>query len=185
MILLGAILGLFSRVKTLEHENLAHQNNISVLIDSVATYRVMDSLNAAQIGGLQLKLSEYKALRQEDAKIISELKSDKSGAIINAKLHTDTQIIIETRDSVVYKDTVKTINYNSKWLSLSGYIDKDTILLDITNREELILVESLQRKKFLFFKLPARLFGYKRKTVDIISKNPNTKIIGLEYVNIR
>ena len=93
--------------------------------------------------------------------------------------------ILAKTTSIIYKDTLKTINYTSKWTDLHGFISKDTFQVKIINREELILVESLQRKKFLGIKLPGWLFGYKRKTLDVTSKNPNTTIQDIEYVKLR
>lgn len=154
-------------------------------MDSVASYRVSDSINAFQIGELQLKLSEYKKYREEDAKLIKKLKADKPQTIVKTETKTEYKIITQIRDSVVYKDTLKAINYSSKWTDLHGFISDDSIQINIANREELMLVEALQRKKFIGIKLPVWLFGYKRKTVDVVSKNPNTTIKSVEYINIK
>ena len=64
----------------------------------------------------------------------------------------------------------------------SIFINKDTINLNIINYDELLITESLQKKKFLFFRLPTSIFGYKRKVLNVISKNPNTKITSAEYI---
>ena len=64
----------------------------------------------------------------------------------------------------------------------SIFINKDTINLNIINYDELLITESLQKKKFLFFRLPISIFGYKRKVLNVISKNPNTKITSAEYI---
>lgn len=185
VILSVALFAFFKHEKKLRNENLAYRQNVSVLMDSIAHYQVHDSLNACQVGELQLKLSEYKKYRQEDAKLIKQLKSDKPETVIKTETKTEYKIKTELKDSIVYKDTLKAINFTSYWTDLYGFIDKDTIQVSIINREELMLVESFQRKKFLGIKLPKWLFGYKRKTIDVISKNPNTTITGVEYVNFR
>lgn len=185
VILSVALFGFYQYQKKLKIENLAYRQNVTVLMDSVAHYQVNDSLNASQIGELQLKLSEYKKYRKEDAELIKKLRADKPQTIVKTKTETKYKIKTELRDSVIYKDTLKAINYTSYWTDLHGFISKDTIQINIANREELVLVESLQRKKFLGIKLPGWLFGYKQKTLDVVSKNPNTTIADIEYVNLR
>ena len=185
VILSMALLAFFHYTKKLRVENLAYRNNVYILMDSVANYQVSDSLNALQIGELQLKLSEYKKFREEDAKLIKKLKADKPQTIVKTETKTEYKIITQIKDSIVYKDTIKLINYSSKWTDLRGFIDKDSIHVNISNREELLLVEALQRKKFIGIKLPVWLFGYKKKTIDIISKNPNTTVNKIEYINIK
>ena len=185
VILSVALFGFYQYQKKLKIENLAYRQNVTVLMDSVAHYQVNDSLNASQIGELQLKLSEYKKYRKEDTDLIKKLRADKPQTIVKTKTETKYKIKTELRDSVIYKDTLKAINYSSYWTDLHGFISKDTIQINIANREELVLVESLQRKKFLGIKLPGWLFGYKQKTLDVVSKNPNTTITDIEYVNLR
>ena len=148
VILSVALFGFYQYQKKLKIENLAYRQNVTVLMDSVAHYQVNDSLNASQIGELQLKLSEYKKYRQEDIELIKKLRADKPQTIVKTKTETKYEIKTELRDSVIYKDTLKAINYTSYWTDLHGFISKDTIQINIANREELVLVESLQRKKF-------------------------------------
>jgi hypothetical protein len=185
IILSVAIFSLYQTGKKLRKENSAYRHDVSVLMDSAKHYQVSDSLNAIQVKELQLKLLEYKKYRQEDAKLIEKLKAGKLQTVVNTKVKTKTEIKTQIRDSIIYKDTVKAISYTSKWTDINGFISKDTLQVSITNREELLLVESKQKKKFLFFKLPIWLFGYKEKTIDVTSKNPNTTIVGTEYVNFR
>ena len=174
----------------LQEENKRLTNNQAVLLDSMQTYKVADSLNAAKINVLELSLSDYKKYREEDAKLIKKLKADKLSAITSINATTTTKIKIQTKDSIIYKDrvvpvdTVKQINFDSKWTSVHGYLANDTVNLNIENREELLVAESFIRKKFIGIKLPIWLFGYKTKSIDVVSKNPNTKITNLEYIQI-
>jgi len=185
VILSVALMAFYNYGKKLRNENLTYRHNISVLMDSVVHYRTSDSLNASQVGELQLKVSEYKKYRQEDLDLIKKLKADKPQTVVKTKTETKYEIKTELRDSIIYKDTLKAINYTSYWTDIQGFITKDTIQINIANREELILVQSYQRKKFLGIKLPKWLFGYKQKTLDVVSKNPNTIISDIEYVNFR
>ena len=176
-----AFLAIYNYAKRLKVENLAYRQNISVLMDSTNHYKVSDSLNAVQVKELQLSLSEYKKYRQDDQTLIKKLKADKTQTVVKTETKTEYKIKAE----IQYIDTVKAFKHHSKWIDIVGLLSNDSVDLQIKNREELILVESLQRKKFLFFKLPVWLFGYKHKTIDVVSKNPNTTITGVEYVNFR
>lgn len=174
----------------LQEENTRLTNNQTALLDSMQTYKVADSLNVAKINVLELSLSDYKKYREEDAALIKKLKADKLSAATSINTTTTTDIKTSVKDSIIYKDrfvpidTVKQINYDSKWASVHGYLANDTINLNIVNREELLIAESFVKKRFIGIKLPIWLFGYKTKSVDIVSKNPNTEIKNLEYIQI-
>lgn len=169
-----------------EKEKLA--NNQIALLDTIQRCKIADSLNAAKVKVLQFSLSEYKKYRAEDAELIKELKLGKHVSTVSTSTKTVSNIKTKVRDSIIYKDklipidTLKQINYDSKWISVFGTLYNDSIDLRITNREELLVVESLVKKKFLFIKLPVWLFGYKTKAINVVSKNPNTVITNLEFI---
>ena len=185
-----AVVFLINGTLKLQEENKRLTNNQAVLLDSMQTYKVADSLNVAKINVLELSLSDYKRYREEDAALIKKLKADKLSAATSINTTTTTDIKTSVKDSIIYKDrivpidTVKQINYDSKWTSVHGYLANDTINLNIINREELLIAESFVKKRFIGIKLPIWLFGYKTKSVDVVSKNPNTEIKNLEYIQI-
>ena len=192
VIVIFIALSIFSAkyIGNLQRENKRLTNNQAVLLDSMQTYKVADSLNVAKINVLELSLSDYKKYREEDAALIKKLKADKLSATASINTITTTKIKVQIKDSIIYKDrvvpvdTVKQINFDSKWTSVHGYLANDTVNLDIENREELLVAESFIRKRFIGIKLPIWLFGYKTKSIDVVSKNPNTKITNLEYIQI-
>lgn len=169
----------------LKNENKMLKANQETLLDSVKSFKISDSLKAITVGNLELSLKQYKKYRADDAILIKKLKGQKPEIIIKPNVQTEYKVITELKDSIVYKDTLKTILYKSKWNYISGFVDKDTINLNIINYDELLITESLQKKKFLFFRLPISIFGYKRKVLNVISKNPNTNIISAEYITIK
>lgn len=180
-------------IKSLREKAAKEKNNVEVLMSSPQKYTVNDSLNAMKVKALELSLKEYKAHRKEDAAIIKKLKADKAINSNAVQTLSSTKVITKVRDSIitrsirdtVYKEQVAYIDYNSKWTTVKGYVDKDSAYLDISNKEELILSESITRKKFLFIKLPVWLFGYRSRVVNVVSKNPNTQIINVESVKFR
>lgn len=169
----------------LRKSNAALQNNIEVLYDSITHYKVADSLNAAKVAELQFKEKELLQLHDEDKVIIKRLTK-------NAKLQTVEKIETVMHDTIIaeYRDTLlvdpaKHFKYNSKWTDIEGYIMQDSLSINITNREALLITESLEKKKFWFMRLPIWLFGYKNKRLDVVSRNPNTQIKSVEYINVR
>lgn len=169
----------------LKNENKRLKANQETLLDSVKSFKVSDSLKAITVGNLELSLKQYKKYHADDAILIKQLKGQKPEVIIKPNVQTEYKVRTELKDSIIYKDTLKTILYKSKWNYISGFINKDTINLNIINYDELLITESLQKKKFLFFRLPISIFGYKRKVLNVISKNTNTKIISAEYITIK
>ena len=169
----------------LKNENKKLKANQETLLDSVKSFKVSDSLKAITVCNLELSLKQYKKYHADDAILIKQLKGQKPEVIIKPSVQTEYKIRTELKDSIIYKDTLKTILYKAKWNYISGFVDKDTINLNIINYDELLITESLQKKKFLFFRLPISIFGYKRKVLNVISKNPNTKIISAEYITIK
>lgn len=182
IIILTACYISFSHLKS---ENKRLKANQETLLDSVKSFKVSDSLKAITVGNLELSLKQYKKYHADDAILIKQLKGQKPEVAIKPSIQTEYKVRTELKDSIIYKDTLKTILYKSKWNYVSGFINKDTINLNIINYDELLITESLQKKKFLFFRLPISIFGYKRKVLNVISKNPNTKITSAEYITIK
>lgn len=177
----------------LSKENKLLKNNQEVLLDSNKSYKVRDSLNAVNTKLLELKMSELKKHREEDLELINDLKLSKSQLekIISLKTETINGLKAALKDSIVRDtvtnqiDTLKCFNYKSVWIDVDGCMHKDSVNLQVKNREKLKVIESLEKKKFWFMKLPIWLFGYKNKQLDVISLNPNTTITNVEYISVR
>lgn len=161
------------------------RNNQSMLLDSNTHFKVNDSLNAIKVANLLVSLKQYKKYHSDDALLIKQLKGEKAQTIVKPKIRTEYKIETQIKDSIIYKDTLKNFSFNDKWYDINGQLNKDSVILTIKSYDELLIVESLQKKKFLFFKLPISIFGYKRKVVNVISKNPNSTIISSEYISIK
>lgn len=175
-----------TQVFNLRKENKLLKNNQEILLSDVEHYKINDSINVTRLGELNLSLNEYKKHRTEDAALIKKLKADKLAAVSNVKIETRIeQVPVAIHDTIYKKEPLRAFNYKSEWTDVSGIIMSDSVLLDIANREDLIITESYQKKKLWFIKLPAWLFGYKSKKVDIISKNPNTEVTNAEFIIIK
>lgn len=173
------------KLLTLSKENHELKINQKALLDSANHYKVLDSLNAIKITSLALNLRDYKKYRTEDYKIAKELTKHEKLSYAQSVQSETTQVITAIIHDTIYADTVKVFSYRSKYTDIDGLIWPDSIQIKIANREELIITQSIEKKKFLGIRLPIWLFGKKQVNVRVVSKNPNTQIINSEFVNIK
>lgn len=190
IVLISIFIGAFITCFLLKnsYKNKIHnleQTKIS-LLDSLEKFKINDSLNAMTTKSLYLSINELKKYRAEDYELIKKLKtkigSNEIKTIIKPIIENHTELT--TLYDTVYLDSIKHFHYNNNWTEINGYAYKDSIQISLKNKEELLITENLIKKKFLFFKLPIKLFGYKSKNISVISKNPNTSIINTEFITV-
>lgn len=180
-------------INDLRVENARLKNNQFTLFTENNSYKLRDSLNAISITQLELKVSELEKYRQNDLQLIKDLKISKSSLeriidINTQSINTYKALLCDSvvRDTIINSiDTIKCFNYKSIWTDINGCIHKDTTYLQIKNRESLTVIESLEKKKFWFVKLPINIFGYKNRKLDVVSNNPSTEIVDVEYIIIK
>lgn len=178
------------KIKRLTEERDRYQSNTEILLQDVRTYQTKDSLNAAKVGNLELKLSEYKKYRADDAALIKSLQTKNRDLqrVTTAQMKTINELRANVRDSIVYlpSDTVTTvlrcIEYSDKWVDLDGCIINNTFSGKIITRDSLLITESVQYKRWLGFLWKTKKI--KNRQIDVVSKNPATKILGVEFVTI-
>lgn len=194
IIAVGILAAISSKYIKLKTENDMLSSNQYELLDryknaqvEVQSYKVRDSLNAAQTTALQLTLKEYKAFRAEDAALIAQLKGklSKSSTISTTETKTEYALKTEVRDSIIH-DTIPVtcFEYYSKWVDVSGCVNEltDSIELSIATREALKIIETIEYKRFLGFLWKTN--KVKKQSIDIVSENPNTQIMSVELVKI-
>ena len=178
------------KIMTLTEERDKYRSNTEILLQDVKTYQTKDSLNAAKVGNLELKLSEYKKYRADDAALIKSLQTKNRDLqrVTTAQMKTINELRANVRDSIVYLpgDTVTTvlrcIEYSDKWVDLDGCIINNTFSGKIITRDSLLITESVQYKRWLGFLWKTKRI--KNREFDIVSKNPNSKITGFEVITI-
>ena len=178
------------RINNLTVERDKYRSNTETLLQDVRTYQTKDSLNAAKVGNLELKLSEYKKYRADDAALIKSLQTKNRDLqrVTTAQMETINELRAKVRDSIVYLpgDTVTTvlrcIEYSDKWVDLDGCIINNTFSGKIITRDSLLIAETVQYKRFLGFLWKTKKI--KNREIDVVSKNPATKILGVEFVTI-
>ena len=179
-----------SRIKQLTDERDKYRSNTETLLQDVRTYQTKDSLNVAKVGNLELKLSEYKKYRADDAALIKSLQTKNRDLqrVTTAQMETINELRAKVRDSIVYLpgDTVTTvlrcIEYSDKWVDFDGCIINNTFSGKIITRDSLLIAETVQYKRFWGFLWKTKKI--KNREIDVVSKNPATRILGVEFVTI-
>ena len=180
-----------SRINQLTGERDKYRTNTETLLQDVSRYQTKDSLNAAKVGVLELKLSEFEKYRASDAELIKTLqtKNRELEAVTTAQMETITKLRGTVRDSIVYLpgDTttivLKCVDISDPWFSLKGCTTPDGEFTGkFVNRDSLIIAATVEYKRFLNFLWKTK--KVKNREIDVVSKNPHTKIMGVEYIEI-
>lgn len=179
-----------SRINQLTGERDKYRTNTETLLQDVSRYQTKDSLNAAKVGVLDLKLSEFEKYRASDAELIETLQTKNRDLerVTTTQMETINELRATVRDSIVYLpgDTVTTvlrcIEYSDKWVDFDGCIKNNTFSGKIITRDSLLITETVQYKRWLGFLWKTKRI--KNREFDIVSKNPHTKITGFEVITI-
>lgn len=180
-----------SRINTLTGERDKYRTNTETLLQEVSRYQTKDSLNAAKVGVLELKLSEFEKYRASDAELIKTLQTKNRDLerVTTTQMETINELRATVRDSVVYLpgDTVTTVlrcvDIVEPYFELHGCATPDGQFTGThINRDSLLIVETVQYKRFWGFLWKTKKI--KNREIDVVSKNPATKILGVEFVTI-
>lgn len=180
-----------SRINTLTGERDKYRTNTETLLQEVSRYQTKDSLNAAKVGVLELKLSEFEKYRASDAELIKTLQTKNRDLerVTTTQMETINELRATVRDSVVYLpgDTVTTVlrcvDIVEPYFELHGCATPDGQFTGThINRDGLLIVETVQYKRWLGFLWKTKKI--KNREIDVISRNPHTKIMGVEYIEI-
>lgn len=180
-----------SRINQLTGERDKYRTNTGTLLQDVSRYQTKDSLNAAKVGVLELKLSEFEKYRASDAELIKTLqtKNRELERVTTTQMETINELRATVRDSVVYLlgDTVTTVlrcvDIVEPYFELHGCATPDGQFTGThINRDSLLIVETVQYKRFWGFLWKTKKI--KNREIDVVSKNPATKILGVEFVTI-
>ena len=180
-----------SRIKQLTDERDKYRSNTEILLQDVKTYQTKDSLNAIKVGNLELSLAEYKKYRADDLALIKTLQAKNRDLerVTTTQMETINELRATVRDSVVYLpgDTVTTVlrcvDIVEPWFELHGCATPDGQFTGThINRDSLLIAETVQYKRFWGFLWKTKKI--KNREIDVVSKNPATKILGVEFVTI-
>ena len=174
------------KIERLTAERDRYKSNTETLLTDVETFRVRDSLKAARVQSLELTMKEYERFRADDARLIKELQGkNRDLAAVNK---TQAQTIIELHsvphDTVIIRDSVQVpavaVHCGDEWYTFDGVLTPENFYGTLLNRESLLVAESVRFKRFLFWKTKR----IKDRQTNVVSKNPHTTIMNVEYVVI-
>lgn len=151
------------------------------------------------VKALQLTLKEYKQYREDDAKVIDQLKiknsnlsnviTSNSKTISNLEAKVKQSLIyidslgneVDKGSEIIYKvDTLQCIDIKNKWFSLDGCIRNEVFKGTLVNYDSLVIGATIEHKRFLGFLW--KTSKIKSQQIDVVSKNPNTKIQSAEFI---
>ena len=165
-----------------------YKGNTETLLSDVETFRVRDSLNAARVQSLELTVKEYERFRADDAALIKSLKAKNRDLSAANKTQSETIIELQTipRDTVIIRDSVQVpavaVHCGDEWFDFDGLLTKDTFTGTLVNRDSLLIAETVKYKRFLGFLWKTKKID--NRELECLSKNPHTKIVGLEHIVI-
>lgn len=181
-------------VSRLHEEISTYQRNERALLDGVEHYKSCNDLSCARVDELELSLADAKKVIGEDAKVIETLKSKIKDMSKFDRIATKTEIkvveklkdttIVKERETI-FRDTIHDVKYVDvikPYYDVHATIVHDTIDLDIMTRDSLLVVETIKYKRFLGFLWKTKRI--KSRTIDVVSKNPNTIIEDIQVVTI-
>lgn len=160
--------------------------------EQLQNYKILDSLNAVKIKALRLTADEYKAANEKSQKIIKALTADKQDLqrAIDLKTATVNELTAELKN-VIIKDTVtqvidtlKCFEYTSEWLDIKGCLNlaENQVSIRSKSRESLKAIETITYKRFLGFLWKTKQI--KSRDLNVISENPATTIMRVDYIII-
>lgn len=196
VILIGALVMQSNVVQKMKSDRDTYKANTETLAGKIDHYKTKDSLNAATVGHLILREGEYNQYRAKDADLINKLNIENRSLqhVTTAQTKMLASIRGTVRDSIVYipvvdttkpikADTLKCVNISDKWYNINGCATKaGEFRGTLLTRDSLYIVSTVSYKRFLGFLWKTNKI--KNRKVDAVSKNPNTKIEGLEYVEV-
>jgi type II secretory pathway pseudopilin PulG len=160
-------------------------NNQEALLSDVDYYKTESGKNAASVQKLELTKSELEKYNVDLKETISDLnlKINRIQAAATTATQSNYKIKIVVKDSIAYRDVpvkLQRIDFRDPYIDLTGTIDSGTFSGDITTRDTLVQIIHRVPKKFLFIK-----YGTKAIRQEVVSKNPYSKIVYTEYIELK
>lgn len=162
--------------------------NQSALMADVQLYKTKAGENAAKVQQLLLTKSEFEsqcATLKNEVEALG-IKTKRLESVISTSSKTEAQITAPVRDSIVYRDreqppdTIRCFEFADNYLKVNGCIERDTFNGRIENVDTLIHAAHRVPKKFLFFR-----FGCKAVELEVVSKNPHSRITYSRYIQLK
>lgn len=178
-----AIYYLANKVKEQQIENKRVTTNFQNLRRGIVHYRTADSLKAARIGVLTMRIGELEVyvenlknglksmgIRAKDVEQIS-MQSIESAYSLIETLKDSIKYLANAKTGQIDTVKIKYARYEDKWLSFYQEQTGDTINTQIKTRDSITIVQHWERYKFWFIR-----WGKKNNYETIVSHNPHSEV---------
>ncbi len=162
-----------------------YESDRHALLEDVVYFRTRDSLSAAGVERLMLTKRELEQYNAELAGTIKDLgvKIRRLEAAATTVNRTELNISAPVRDTVFIVDSVavpaQTFDWRDPWASVSGIVCGAGVNCHVQTTDTLVQVVHRVPRKFLFFR-----WGTKAIRQEIVSRNPHSKIVYTEYIEL-
>lgn len=176
----------YNQLQKVKGERDKQKQNVATLMKGAKQYETESGLNAAKVDALYLSLAQYKQYRAADAELIKQLKAKQKNLSTVKNVSTETDVTFQTivKDSIIYlpTDTITAhcVDFKDQWLTLQGCAEGKAFNGKISLLDTLLITETIKYKRFLFWKTRKE----KSRSIDVVSRNPYTKINGVDFVKI-
>ena len=179
VILVGIIVVLHEMYKRELTERRRTDNNQIALLEGMKRYKTKDSLNVVSIQTITQKKNEFEKYNADLSETVNKLNLKVKRLQSVTSVATSTEIEFKTvlKDSLIYlpgKDSLiemQCLEYKNAYVDFSGCFVQDTFNASIIIPDTLIHIAHRVPKNIWFIK-----FGTKSINLEILSKNPYTKI---------
>lgn len=172
-----------------KNENTRLHENEETLLAQIRQFKVSDSLSAVEVGVLRLTIDQLEKYRGEDIALINQIKGKNKELQSLAKAQTETiaKISGKVTDSIIidrwHIDTLRCVQAHDNYIRFDGCIDRGgNFEGEIVSHDTLLISAFVEYKRFLGFLW--RTSKVKNRRVTAVSRNPHTKIGGLEYYEV-
>lgn len=187
-ILLLALCIAVSRCGAIKDDRNRLSGNQRSLLEQISFYQTKDSLNAASIERLTLTTNELKSYFPQLVETVKSLNIKVKRLQSVAQTATEASYPIATPivDSIIIRDTVdrpillKCIDFDNRYVRVSGCDHNGLFNGNIQTLDTLVQVVHRVPRKFWFIK-----WGTKAIRQEVISKNPFSKVVYTEYIELK
>lgn len=185
IVLIGAVAALSYFLNLEKEETKRLAGNQRSLMQNVTFYQTGDSLSAASVERLQLTIREFERYCADLKLKVGELgiKVKRLQSVASTGVETEYKINAQLKDSVVFRDSaimLKCLELHTPYLDVSGCIKINEFSGSILSRDTLDQIVHRVPHQFWFIK-----FGCKAIHQEMVSRNPNSRIVFNRYIELK
>lgn len=185
IVLIGVVAALSYFLNLEKEETKRLAGNQRSLMQNVTFYQTENSLSAASVERLQLTIREFERYCADLKLKVGELgiKVKRLQSVASTGVETEYKINAQLKDSVVFRDSaimLKCLELHTPYLDVSGCIKINEFSGSILSRDTLDQIVHRVPHQFWFIK-----FGCKAIRQEMVSRNPNSRIVFNRYIELK